>query len=56
VLNNKQFVKVWKKFCNFYRKYGCKGMDELWGGPAIQILLCSAKCEASNINQFYPTF
>jgi hypothetical protein len=20
------------QFCDFYKKYGCKGMDELWGG------------------------
>jgi hypothetical protein len=33
VLSNKaRFKKVWNKFCDFYKKYGCKGMDKLWGG------------------------
>lgn len=32
MISKQRFVKVWNKFCKFYLKYGCKGMDELWGG------------------------
>ncbi|MEM4713354.1 MAG: hypothetical protein QXQ61_02255 [Candidatus Bathyarchaeia archaeon] len=27
-----EFEKVWNEFCDFYRKHGGKGINELWGG------------------------